>query len=142
MQYLLLSPICVSRNTITSVLKKSLKIPKLVIRSRKWKKYRQHERGKMRNNDLQSTTQKTKDQTTRTQLKTGDELRCSGRVGSSCSNSGTRRATIVTKPVIIMNENKNGKRNISVGFTKQRHSSSYWHCWYTSDNVCHDIIGI
>jgi hypothetical protein len=83
----------------------------------------------MRNNDLQSTTQKTKDQATRTQLKTR-------------SNSGTRRATIVTNPVIIMNENKNGKRNISVGFTKQRHSSSYWHRWYTSDNVCHDVIGI
>jgi hypothetical protein len=27
--------------------------------------------------------------------KTGDELRCSGRIGSSCSTSGTRRITLV-----------------------------------------------
>ena len=33
---------------------------------------------------------KTKDHVTRTRLKTGDKLRCSGRVGSSCSTSGTR----------------------------------------------------
>jgi hypothetical protein len=31
---------------------------------------------------------KTKDRVTRTPLKTGGELRCSGRVGSSCSTSG------------------------------------------------------
>ena len=30
-------------------------------------------------------THKTKDRVTRTPLKTGDELRCSGGVGSSCS---------------------------------------------------------
>jgi len=35
------------------------------------------------NNDEQNTTQKLKDRTTGTPLKTGDELRCSGRVGSS-----------------------------------------------------------
>jgi hypothetical protein len=34
---------------------------------------------------LQNTTQKTKDRATRTLLKTADELRCSGRAGSSCS---------------------------------------------------------
>jgi hypothetical protein len=34
---------------------------------------------------------KTKDRVTRTPLKTGGKLRCSGRVGSSCSTSGTRR---------------------------------------------------
>jgi hypothetical protein len=33
-------------------------------------------------------TYKTKDQVTRTPLKTGGELRCSGRVSSSCSTSG------------------------------------------------------
>jgi hypothetical protein len=43
-------------------------------------------------------TYKTKDRVTRTPLKTGGELRCSGRVGSSCSNSGTRRVTLVTNP--------------------------------------------
>jgi hypothetical protein len=32
-------------------------------------------------------THKTKDRVTRTPLKTGDELRCSGRVRSSCSTS-------------------------------------------------------
>jgi len=41
-------------------------------------------------------THKTKDRVTRTPLKTGGELRCSGRVGSSCSTSGTCRVTLVT----------------------------------------------
>ena len=45
-------------------------------------------------------TQKTKDQVTRTPLKTGGELRCSGRVSSSYSTSGTRRVNIVINPVI------------------------------------------
>ena len=44
-------------------------------------------------NDLQSTTQKTKDWV----LSTGGELRCSGR--SSCSTSGTRRVTPITHPL-------------------------------------------
>ena len=35
-------------------------------------------------------TYKTKDRVTRTPLKTGGELTCSGRVVSSCSTSGTR----------------------------------------------------
>jgi hypothetical protein len=35
-------------------------------------------------------TYKSKDRVTRTPLKTGSELRCSGRVSSSCSTSGTR----------------------------------------------------
>ena len=44
---------------------------------------------------------KTKNRITRTPLKTGDELRCSGRVGSSCSISSTRRRVqLVTNPVI------------------------------------------
>ena len=45
-------------------------------------------------------THKTKDRVTRTPLKTGGELRCSGRVGSSCSTSGTRRVNLATNPVI------------------------------------------
>jgi hypothetical protein len=45
-------------------------------------------------------TYKTKDRVTRTALKTGGELRCSGRVGSSCSTSGTRRVNLVTNPVM------------------------------------------
>jgi hypothetical protein len=39
-------------------------------------------------NDLEHTTHKTKDWTTRTPLKTGDELRCSWRLGSPCTTSG------------------------------------------------------
>ena len=37
---------------------------------------------------------------TRSPLKTGGELRCYGRVISSCSTSGTRRVYLVTKPMI------------------------------------------
>jgi hypothetical protein len=43
---------------------------------------------------------KTKDRVTRTPVKTGGELRCSGMVSSSCSTSGTRRVNIVINPVI------------------------------------------
>jgi len=45
-------------------------------------------------------THETKDWVTRTPLKTGGELRCSGRVGSSYSTSGTRHVNLVTNPVI------------------------------------------
>jgi hypothetical protein len=45
-------------------------------------------------------THKTKDRVTRTPLKTGGELRCPGRVSSSCSTSGTRRVNLVTNPVL------------------------------------------
>jgi len=51
-------------------------------------------------NDLQNITQKTKDRTTRTPLKIGDERKCSGRISSSCSTCGTRRVTLVTNPVV------------------------------------------
>ena len=57
---------------------------------------------KRKKDKQQSTkhTHKTKDRLTRTQLKTGSELGCSGRVGISCSTSGTRRVNLVTNPVI------------------------------------------
>jgi hypothetical protein len=45
-------------------------------------------------------THKTKDRVTRIPLKTGGELRCSGRVSNSCSTSGTRRVNLVTNPMI------------------------------------------
>jgi hypothetical protein len=48
------------------------------------------------NKDLQNM-HKTKDRVTRTPLKTGDKLRCSGRVSSSCSTSGTRRQPLQEK---------------------------------------------
>jgi hypothetical protein len=44
-------------------------------------------------------THKTKDRVTRIPLKTEGEMRCSGRVSSSCSTSGTRR--------VILLENRN-----------------------------------
>ena len=51
-------------------------------------------------------THKTKYRVTRTMnsTKTRGELRCSGRVSSSCSTSDTRRVNLVTNPV--MNEEK------------------------------------
>ena len=45
-------------------------------------------------------TYKTNNRVTRTPLKPERELRCSGRVSSSCSTSGTRRVNLVTNPVI------------------------------------------
>jgi hypothetical protein len=41
-----------------------------------------------------------KDRVTQTPLKTGSELRCSGRVSSSCSTSGISHSNLVTNPVI------------------------------------------
>jgi hypothetical protein len=56
---------------------------------------------KVQKNNQRSTkhTYKTKDRVTRTPLKTGGEISCSGRVCSSCSTSGTRRFNLVTNPV-------------------------------------------
>ena len=53
--------------------------------------------------DKQRSTKQTYttiDRVTRTPLKTGGERKCSGRVSSSCSISGTRRINLVTNPVI------------------------------------------
>ena len=52
------------------------------------------------NNDLQNTTQKSKDRATRNPLKTGGELRCPEMVNSSCSTSDTRHILLVTNTVI------------------------------------------
>jgi hypothetical protein len=46
-------------------------------------------------NDLQNIHSK---RVTRTPITTGCELRCSGRVGSSCSSSFNRRVNLVKKP--------------------------------------------
>jgi hypothetical protein len=43
---------------------------------------------------------------TRTPLKTEGELRCSGRVSSSCSTSDTRHVNLVKNPVIIHERGK------------------------------------
>ena len=45
-------------------------------------------------------TYKIKDRVTRTPLKTGGVLMCSGIVNSSCSTSDTRRVNLFTNPVI------------------------------------------
>jgi hypothetical protein len=50
---------------------------------------------KRTNNDLQNNTQKIKDRATRTSLKTGGELRCSGKVSSSCSTCDNSRVTVI-----------------------------------------------
>ena len=62
-------------------------------------KNRQHNGQK---NKRRSTkhTYKTKDRETRILLKTEGELRCSGRVRSSCSTSDISRVNLVTNPVI------------------------------------------
>ena len=48
-------------------------------------------------------TYKTKDRVTRTLLKTGGELRCSGRVGSSCSTSGIHRVNLYSYKQLEVN---------------------------------------
>ena len=69
-----------------------------------WKKNRQHnsQKKKVQKDKQRSTkhTHKAKDRVTRTRQNTGDELRCSGRVGTFCSTSGTRGVNLVTNPVI------------------------------------------
>ena len=58
---------------------------------------------KMKKKDKQRSTKhthKTKDRVTGTPLKSGGELKCCGKVGSSCSTSGIRRVNLVTNPVI------------------------------------------
>jgi ferredoxin len=57
-------------------------------------------RKSIKEKDKQRSTKhiyKNNDRVTRTQLKTGGELGCSGRVGSSC---GTCHVNLVTNPVI------------------------------------------
>jgi len=56
-------------------------------------------KGKGQKDQKLSTKHKTKDRVTRTPLKTGDKLRCSGRVDSSCSTNDIRRVNLVTTPV-------------------------------------------
>ena len=60
-------------------------------------------------------TYKTKDRVTRTPLKTGGELRCSGRVSSSCSTSDTRRVSLVTN-LVISHERGKDREVFLVGY--------------------------
>ena len=81
----------------------------MAIRIRQSKKDRQHKgpkkKGNRTNNELRNITHKTKDRSTRIPLNTRGELRCFGRVTSSCSTSGTRRATFVYDDAIDFNIN-------------------------------------
>ena len=95
-------------NTGTKSIKKSLKIPK-----GQWDPYIEEEQTtKWPKENVQKDKQrstKTKDRATRTPLKTGGELRCSGRVSISCSTSDTRRVNLVTNPVISHERGKDRK---------------------------------
>ena len=51
-------------------------------------------------------THETKDRVTITLLKTGGELRCSGKGNSSCSTCDTRRVNLVTNQVISCERGK------------------------------------
>ena len=88
---------CISKdsNTHEIVHKEEFDDTKRVFRICKSKKDRQlNGQKKKGQNDIQRSTKqiyKTKDRVTQTPLKTGGELRCSRRVSSSCSTSGTRR---------------------------------------------------
>ena len=63
-------------------------------------------------------TYKTKARETRTPLKTGVEIRCSGKVSSSCSNSDTRRVNLVTKPVVSHEQGKDREKRLRQVFTE------------------------
>ena len=74
--------------------REELEDTKGAIRIRISKKNRQHNGQKKkykRTNNDKKHTYKTNDRVTRTRLKTGGELRCSGRVGSSCFTSDTNQ---------------------------------------------------
>ena len=80
-----------------------MKIPKGVIRIRKSKNSKHNGQKKKKQKDKQRSTKHThkiKYRVTRTPLKRGGELRCSGRVGSSCSSKDTRHVNLVTNSVI------------------------------------------
>jgi hypothetical protein len=86
-------------------------MPKGVIRIRT--SNRQHNCQRKVQKDKQRSRKhiyKTKDRVPQTPLKTrgGGELRCFGRVGSSCSTSDTRRVNLVTNGDVI-NEERTGK---------------------------------
>ena len=91
-------------NSIIRLVQEELEDTKEVIRIRLSKKNRKHNGQKKKGQkDKQRPTQhthKTKDRVTQNPQKTGSELKCSGRLSSSCSTSSTRRLNLVTKPVI------------------------------------------
>ena len=82
---------------------KSLKIPKGYSESvnrRRTDNTMAKEKGQQDKQPSTKHRHKTKNRVTRTPLKTGCELWCSGRVGGSWSTSVTRRANLVPNPMI------------------------------------------
>ena len=80
--------------------KKSLKIPKEqseTVYRRRTDNTMAKRKGQKDKQRSTKYTYKTKDRVTRTPLTTGGELRCSGRVSSSCSTSSIRRVDLVTR---------------------------------------------
>jgi hypothetical protein len=82
-------------------------------------------------------TYKTKDRVTRTPLKIGDELRCSGRVSSSCSSSDTRRVNIVANQVNLwylipfksLKTFQNNYYDIHEAGRGEEHMRLIWYCY-------------
>jgi hypothetical protein len=85
-----LSPINYIFHSSSIVPKQAQKPIRFCIINTRWPK----EKGQKDTQLFRKHTQNTKDRVTQTPLK----LRCSGRVSSSCSTSGTRRLNLVTNP--------------------------------------------
>jgi hypothetical protein len=75
-----------------------LKIPIRIVYQRKHNGQKKKDRRDKQRS--RKHTYRTKDRITRTPHQTGDELRCFGRVSSSCYISDSRRVILVTNPVI------------------------------------------
>ena len=85
------------------VIEEEFEETKVVIRSRtsKDRQRNDHKKDERTNNEVQNTTQETKDRATRTPPNTGGELMCSGRVNSFFPTSyNPARVAPVTNPVI------------------------------------------
>ena len=77
----------------------------------------QNEKGQRYKQRSTKLTYKTKDRVTRTPLKTGGELRCSGRISSSCSTSDTL--------VLIKLIRKVWRHNWKIGSCQSRKDRQY-----------------
>ena len=86
-------------------------------------KMTERKKDKRTNTDLQNFRQKIKNRATWTPLKTGGELRCHQRVGSSCSTRCTHCVTLVINPLI---SHERGKDRIVI--TRKKHIRGHlWH---------------
>jgi hypothetical protein len=83
---------------------------------------------KRKNNDLQNTTQKTKDRATPTPLKAEGGLGCSERVSSSYSTCDINRITLAMNPVI---SHERGKDRIVI-------TTNGTYPWSFLIQICHN----